>query len=142
VRDLRLLTHRDADWAGLDVVVAGIGVSGFAAADALLERGARVLVVDGRDGERERERAQILGVLGARVMLGTEPDPAVLQGVELVVTSPGWRPDHPVLATALSTGVPVWGEVELAWRMRAAEGAAPWLTVTGTNGKTTTVQML
>jgi UDP-N-acetylmuramoylalanine--D-glutamate ligase len=136
------LTHRDADWAGLAVLVAGIGISGFAAADALLERGARVLVVDARDGQRERERAQILGVLGAQVRLGADPDPVLLQGIELVVTSPGWRPDQPLLAAALAGGVPVWGEVELAWRMRAAEGAAPWLTVTGTNGKTTTVQML
>jgi UDP-N-acetylmuramoylalanine--D-glutamate ligase len=140
--ELSTLNHRDAEWAGLRVLVAGIGVSGFAAADALLERGARVLVVDGRDGDRERERAQVLGVLGAQVLLGQESDPAVLQGIDLVVTSPGWRPGHPVLAAALASGVPVWGEVELAWRMRPAEGAAPWLTVTGTNGKTTTVQML
>jgi UDP-N-acetylmuramoylalanine--D-glutamate ligase len=142
VSDLARLTHRDAAWAGLQVLVAGIGVSGFAAADALLERGARVVVTDARDGERERERAQILGVLGATVRLGHQPDPADLDGLDLVVTSPGWRPDHPLLAAAAAAGIPVWGEVELAWRMRAREGAAPWLTVTGTNGKTTTVQML
>ena len=41
------LTHRDADWSGLRVVVAGLGISGFAAADALLERGAHVTIVDG-----------------------------------------------------------------------------------------------
>jgi UDP-N-acetylmuramoylalanine--D-glutamate ligase len=136
------LTDRDADWAGLEVVVAGIGLSGFAAADALLERRARVLVVDGRDGAREQQRAQILRVLGARVDLGVQPEPAALQGSQLVVTSPGWRPDQPLLGAAATAGVPVWGEVELAWRMRARVGAAPWLTVTGTNGKTTTVQML
>jgi UDP-N-acetylmuramoylalanine--D-glutamate ligase len=139
---LRQLTHRDADWAGLSALVAGIGVSGFAAADALLERGVRVVVVDARDGVRERERAQILGVLGAAVHLGSEPDPVLLQGIDLLVTSPGWRPDQPLLVAAGAAGIPVWGEVELAWRMRAEQGAAPWLTVTGTNGKTTTVQML
>ena len=69
------------------------------------------------------------------------PDPAVTP-LDLVVTSPGWRPDQPLLAAAAATGIPVWGEVELAWRLRPREGAAPWLTVTGTNGKTTTVQML
>jgi UDP-N-acetylmuramoylalanine--D-glutamate ligase len=143
------LTHRDADWSGLRVVVAGIGVSGFAAAAALVERGARVLVLDERDGERERERAQVLDTLGARIRLGdgVTGDAEALGAVgaetaDLVVTSPGWRPDAPLLTAAAATGVPVWGEVELAWRMRAAAGAAPWLTLTGTNGKTTTVKLL
>ena len=76
-------------------------------------------------------------LLGPDAVAGMPADP-----VELVVTSPGWRPDQPLLAAAGAAGVPVWGEVELAWRMRALDGAAPWLTVTGTNGKTTTVQML
>jgi UDP-N-acetylmuramoylalanine--D-glutamate ligase len=62
--------------------------------------------------------------------------------VDLVVTSPGWKPSHPLLAQAVLRGVPVWGEVELAWRLRDPEHPAPWLAVTGTNGKTTTVQML
>jgi UDP-N-acetylmuramoylalanine--D-glutamate ligase len=140
------LTHAGAAWAGLRVVVAGIGVSGFAAADALVERGARVLVVDGRDGPTERERALVLATLDARVHLGPDATtslPPVDGGpADLVVTSPGWRPDQPLLARAAAAGVPVWGEVELAWRMRAATGAAPWLTLTGTNGKTTTVRML
>jgi UDP-N-acetylmuramoylalanine--D-glutamate ligase len=140
------LTHRDADWAGLRVLVTGLGVSGFAAADALLERGAEVTVVDATDpapGSVMSERARILDILGARLRHGpdavaTLPDTAL----DLVVTSPGWRPDQPLLAAAAAAGIPVWGEVELAWRLRPREGAAPWLTVTGTNGKTTTVQML
>src|SRR3546814_16549470 len=60
--------------------------------------------------------------------------------VDLVVTSPGWRPDQPMLLEAAARGIPVWGEVELAWRLRAQNGAAPWLTVTGTNCTTTTVK--
>jgi UDP-N-acetylmuramoylalanine--D-glutamate ligase len=139
------LTHGAASWAGLRVVVAGIGVSGFAAADALLERGARVVVVDERDGAAQVERAQVLQTLGAQVLLGsgTTQRPPTVAGAapELVVTSPGWRPDQPLLAAAASSGIPVWGEVELAWRMRPERGAAPWLTLTGTNGKTTTVKM-
>ncbi len=146
------LTHQDADWSGLQVLVAGLGVSGFAAADALVERGAGVIVVDAVAPGASRavdERAQILRILGAEVRLG--PDavsgmPLAADGspapVELVVTSPGWRPDQPLLAAAAGRGIPIWGEVELAWRMRAREGAAAWLTVTGTNGKTTTVNML
>jgi UDP-N-acetylmuramoylalanine--D-glutamate ligase len=143
---LEKLTHGAADWAGLRVVVAGIGLSGFAAAAALIERGAEVIVVDGRSGTGERERAVILQTLGGTVRLGdgvTEQLPDVGgRAPDLVVTSPGWRPDQPLLAAAAASGVPVWGEVELAWRMRPLAGAAPWLTLTGTNGKTTTVRML
>ena len=140
------LTHREAAWAGLRVVVAGLGVSGFAAADALLERGADVLVVDATqppEGSAMSERARILDILGARLSFGPDAvDRMPSAPVDLVVTSPGWRPDQPLLVAAAAAGTPVWGEVELAWRMRPLEGAAPWLTVTGTNGKTTTVQML
>ncbi|CCH80108.1 UDP-N-acetylmuramoylalanine--D-glutamate ligase [Nostocoides japonicum T1-X7] len=140
------LTHRDADWSGLRVVVAGLGVSGFAAADALLERGASVTVVDAvapAAGSAGAERRQILDVLGASFRLGPGAADGMPEGgADLVVTSPGWRPDQPLLAGAAARGVPVWGEVELAWRLRPAQGAAPWITVTGTNGKTTTVRML
>jgi UDP-N-acetylmuramoylalanine--D-glutamate ligase len=140
------LTSSGSDWAGLRVVVAGIGVSGFAAADALVERGARVVVLDAAKGPAQRERAAILGTLGADVRLGPDAAPAlpdVAGGApDVVVTSPGWRPDHPLLAAAEAAGVPVWSEVELAWRMRPTTGAAPWLTLTGTNGKTTTTTML
>ncbi|MBR7744416.1 UDP-N-acetylmuramoyl-L-alanine--D-glutamate ligase [Phycicoccus sp. BSK3Z-2] len=140
------LTHRDADWAGLRTLVAGLGVSGFAAADALLDRGAEVVVVDAREpaeGSRMAEHAHILGILGATLRFGDDAVAALPEEpVDLVVTSPGWRPDQPLLAAAARAGVPVWGEVELAWRLRPQAGAAPWLCVTGTNGKTTTVQLL
>lgn len=66
---------------------------------------------------------------------------AIPEGVDLVVTSPGLRPDHPLLAEAAGRGIEALGELEFAWRLRAAD-AAPWLMVTGTNGKTTTVRML
>ncbi len=142
------LTHRDAAWAGLRVLVTGLGVSGFAAADALLERGAHVVVVDAGHGQALQERAEILRILDARLVLGADgaaavaqPD-GVLDGIDLVVTSPGWRPDNTLLVAAQAAGIPVWGEVELAWRMRPQHDPAPWLTITGTNGKTTTVTML
>ncbi|MDQ1699971.1 MAG: UDP-N-acetylmuramoylalanine--D-glutamate ligase, partial [Frankiaceae bacterium] len=59
---------------------------------------------------------------------------------DLVVASPGWRMDQPLLAAARGNGTEVIGEPELAWRLRDPE--VPWLGVTGTNGKTTTVGML
>jgi UDP-N-acetylmuramoylalanine--D-glutamate ligase len=138
VRDLTMpALNRDSDWSGVHVVVAGIGVSGFAAADALLSLGARVTVVDAK---AENDRATVLENLGATVRLGdSETLPA---DVDVVVTSPGWRPDSPLLVAAAAAGIEVWGEVELAWRLRPTTGAAPWLAITGTNGKTTTVRML
>jgi UDP-N-acetylmuramoylalanine--D-glutamate ligase len=143
---LESLTHQGAEWAGLRVVVAGIGVSGFAAADALLERGAQVVVADNSTAQPARERGIVLDTLGARILLGegAADELPLVDGAppDLVVTSPGWRPSQPLLHEAAASGIAIWGEVELAWRMRPPTGAAPWLTLTGTNGKTTTVTML
>ncbi|MFF7456130.1 UDP-N-acetylmuramoyl-L-alanine--D-glutamate ligase [Kitasatospora sp. NPDC008115] len=132
------------DWAGLPVAVAGLGVSGISAARVLHGLGARVTVVDGGSGEGLRARAAELEAQGVTVRLG---DGATLpEGTRLVVTSPGWPPSSPLFAAAAEAGVEVWGDVELAWRLRrplpATGEPAPWLAVTGTNGKTTTVQML
>jgi len=119
-------------YEGRAVLVAGAGVSGAAAARALRAAGAEVTVADASE-----ERAAPLRDDGFAVVDTAEPPP----GTDLVVTSPGWRPDSPLLVAAAAAGLEVLGEVELAWRLRP-EGAAPWLAVTGTNGKTTTVRML
>jgi UDP-N-acetylmuramoylalanine--D-glutamate ligase len=141
-RDLSTLGRRDS-WDGVNAVVAGLGVSGFAAADNLTHLGARVTVLDESEPQGERaEKATLLEMLGATLRTGPGSTATLPEGVDLVVTSPGWRPDAALLSAAREHGVPVWGEVELAWRLRDPEAAAPWLAVTGTNGKTTTVQML
>ncbi|MEU8302105.1 UDP-N-acetylmuramoyl-L-alanine--D-glutamate ligase [Actinomadura sp. NPDC048955] len=135
--DAQEVTERP--WDGLSVCVAGLGVSGRAAARVLAARGARVTIVDARDGEEQRGHAAELEARGVAVRLGDgESLPA---GTGLVVTSPGWRPDAPLLAAAAAAGIEIIGEVELAWRLRP-EGAAPWLAITGTDGKTTAVRML
>ncbi|NJQ02400.1 UDP-N-acetylmuramoyl-L-alanine--D-glutamate ligase [Streptomyces zingiberis] len=127
------------NWTDAHVTVAGLGVSGVPAARALRGLGARVTVVNDTDDERSRAQAAELAELGAEVRLG---DGATLPGATtLVVTAPGWSPGKPLFRAAAEAGVPVWGDVELAWRLRS-DGAAPWLAVTGTNGKTTTVRML
>ncbi|MER6561178.1 UDP-N-acetylmuramoyl-L-alanine--D-glutamate ligase [Streptomyces sp. NPDC001027] len=127
------------DWQGKNVTVAGLGVSGIPAAKVLHARGANVTVVNDGDDARAREQAAELEALGVTVRLG---DGATLpEGAELVVTAPGWKPDKPLFTAAHAAGVPVWGDVELAWRLRGPD-AAPWLCVTGTNGKTTTTRML
>lgn len=133
---------RHDSWEGVRAVVAGFGVSGFAAADNLTHLGASVVALDESEEGDRREKAELLEVLGADVRLGTGTTAELPADVDLVVTSPGWRPDAPLLAAASARGVPVWGEVELAWRLRDPDRPAPWLAVTGTNGKTTTVQML
>jgi UDP-N-acetylmuramoylalanine--D-glutamate ligase len=139
--DLHALGRRDS-WDGVRAVVAGMGVSGFAAADNLTHLGAQVTALDESDAGDRGEKATLLEILGATVRLGAGSTATLPEDVDVLVTSPGWRPDAPLLAQAVARGVPVWGEVELAWRLRDPENAAPWLAVTGTNGKTTTVQML
>jgi len=133
---------RTSDWSGVRVVVAGFGVSGFAAADNLTFLGARVTALDESEAGDRVERATLLESLGATVRLGAGTTATLPDDVDLVVTSPGWAPSAPLLAQATGRGIPVWGEVELAWRLRDPGRPAPWLAVTGTNGKTTTVQML
>ncbi|MFE7042591.1 UDP-N-acetylmuramoyl-L-alanine--D-glutamate ligase [Streptomyces atratus] len=130
------------DWRGKRVTVAGLGVSGIPAAKVLHGLGAVVTVVNDGDDERSRTQAAELEAQGITVRLG---DGATLpESTELIVTTPGWKPDKPLFTAAAEAGVPVWGDVELAWRLRGLDGRepAPWLAVTGTNGKTTTVRML
>ena len=120
--------------AGAEVLVAGAGVSGLAAAAALAELGARVSVSDAVPARLADLPA------GMRAARADDPLPP---GTALVVTGPGRRPDHPLVATAAAAGVPMVGEPELAWWLGARRPDPPaWLAVTGTNGKTTTVGML
>ncbi|NOJ59819.1 UDP-N-acetylmuramoyl-L-alanine--D-glutamate ligase [Arthrobacter sp. 260] len=147
--NLDALTSWDSDWAGLRVAVTGIGITGFSVADTLIELGARVVVVDGSDTDENRAKADTLTIVGAvDVLLGADHAAALplIDGSlpDLVVTSPGWTPQQPLLRAAADAGIPVWGDVELAWRVRIREGrpTAEWLTVTGTNGKTTTVTLV
>ncbi len=138
---LDTLTSWNADWKGLRVAVLGLGVTGFSVADTLTELGADVLVLAPTVDD---DRARILEVIGARLVrhpLDAVPSELEEFDPELVVASPGFHPDHPVLEWAGATGVAVWGDVELAWRVRDKVNTAEWILVTGTNGKTTTVQL-
>ena len=132
---------RGDSWSGVRATVGGLAVSGFAAADALVRLGADVTVLDDADTDALRDKAARLAALGADVRLGAGSTASVPPGTDVVVATPGMPPRLPLLAGAVAGGVPVWGEAELAWRLRLP-GSAPWLCVTGSNGKTTTVQML
>jgi UDP-N-acetylmuramoylalanine--D-glutamate ligase len=122
-------------------------------APADLLPGPRVLVA----GARVTGRAVLaaLGPLGAEVTV-CDDDPALasltttdaavrVTDFDLVIASPGFSPTTPLMTGALAKAVPIWGDVELAWRLDASGRYGPprkWLVVTGTNGKTTTTSML
>lgn len=131
--------------AGRRVVIAGLGASGFAAAEAAREGGAHVLALDEAANAATSEKAEVLRALGSEVRLGPGATATLPDDADLVIASPGWRPTTPLLARAAARGVPIWSEVELAWRLanghRPIAERTPWLGVTGTNGKTTTVSM-
>ncbi len=124
---------------GREVLVAGWGVSGRSLVTPLRDIGARPVVTD----SGAAALAEAAG-LGLDIAPAAEMENTDWSRFALVITSPGWRPDSPVLASAVSEGIPVWGDVEFAWWVDQARIYGPvrkWLVVTGTNGKTTTTQM-
>jgi UDP-N-acetylmuramoylalanine--D-glutamate ligase len=124
---------------GASVLVAGGGVTGKAVLAALTRFGAAPTLCDD-DPATLRRYAD-----GAVVTVTTAAAARRISDYSLVVTSPGFSPATPLLAAASTAGVPIWGDVELAWRLDAAGRYGPprrWLVVTGTNGKTTTTSML
>src|SRR5512135_3092515 len=100
-------------------LVLGMARSGEAAAAALEARGTRVVRVDRK--------------------LGNDDDLSLLEGIDVLVKSPGVRGEHALVAAARERGIPVWSEVELGYRLHPER---PLVGVTGTNGKTTTVELL
>jgi UDP-N-acetylmuramoylalanine--D-glutamate ligase len=126
------VTGGDA-FAGHRALVVGYGISGRAAAEVLLAEGAQVRVSEAR-------RSEDLDASGdARVeLLGGGHRPEHLDGATLVLVSPGVPYGAPILTWARERGLPVWGEVELGARLCRV----PYVAVTGTNGKTTTVELV
>ena len=143
-KDLSLFHSWHSNWSELRVVVLGLGVSGFSVADTLAELGSKLLVVA---EDAEAELLDILDVLGVEHLTGGQaeglPKNVIDFQPDLIVTSPGVRPAHPMLQWAIESGIEIWIDVELAWRLRdKTEKVADWIAVTGTNGKTTTVQLV
>lgn len=140
-KDVSALGRKDS-WEGVKAVVGGFGASGAAAVDNLLHLGADVVALAENAKPDILERAELLEVLGARIEIHAGATDTLPGDADVLIVSPGFRPGSPLVAQAEERGVPVWGEPELAWRLRDPDNPAPWLCVTGTNGKTTTVQML
>ena len=112
---------------GAKVLLFGAGVTGKPSEDFLRNRGAEVLVLDERE-KNEGVRNSIEGL--------------ALADFDFALVSPGWKPNHPWLEVVRSAGVSLISEIDLAWRVKSE--IAPhqrWIGLTGTNGKTTTVQM-
>jgi len=119
------------------VLVVGLGRSGLAAARLAAADGSEVWVTDLR---LERELADHAGELpdGARTFFGGHPE-TCLDGVELMVVSPGVPPGAPLLAAAVRRGLEIKAEVEFAWLHRPT---APMVAVTGSNGKSTVTELV
>ena len=117
----------------------GIGVSGFAAADGLLHFAPRVTALDDVLDDLTSTRASCWKCSAVRSGRPVPPQPSRRRG-------PGHRDRlagrSPLLVQAAARGVAIWSEVELAWRLSRPDKIVPWLGITGTNGKTTTTQML
>ncbi len=131
--------RRDSDWSNVHVTVLGLGIAGYAAADNLAFLGAKVTALDeSRSGVLE-DKLGLLEFLDVTVILGAPF--SIPQHCDLLIVSPGVHPQHKAIQDAQDRGIAVWGELELAWRLRTLD-AADWLCITGTNGKTTTTLML
>lgn len=123
---------------GKKVLVFGSGISGIGAADLLGEVGAFPVIFDGnKEIQKEDVVQKTRGGYPLEVYVGELPA-EVQNGLDLVVLSPGVPTDLPLVKSFYEKGIPVWGEVELAWRT----GRGEVLAVTGTNGKTTTTALL
>ncbi len=125
------------DYRGRRVLVVGLGLSGIAACDLLRSRGAVVTATDRRSREELEPKALGLEAVGVALHLGSHPS-SLLDGMDLVVPSPGVRTDTPILSEARKRGIPLWGELELGFRDIRGTVAA----VTGTKGKSTTASLL
>src|SRR6266516_148183 len=128
------MTARAPSWLPRRALVGGLARSGRAAAAALARRGVEVVAADRSD----TAEAGRLAELGVELRLGTEEE-SLVQGVELVVKSPGVPGASPLPAAARARGIPVWSEIELGYRLLRGN---PFIGVTGTNGKTTTTELL
>ncbi|MED5494439.1 MAG: Mur ligase family protein, partial [Verrucomicrobiota bacterium] len=123
------------DWAGQRVCVIGLGRSGVAAAELLLHRGAMVTAVDANASPALQDAAEALNAKGAECRLGAKRLP---DAMDLAVVSPGVPLASSMVAGLRERSVPVWSELELGWQFTEC----PVIAITGTNGKTTTTELV
>jgi len=132
-----IMREKELDVKGKRVGVIGLARSGLAASRFLLSQGAEVVGADAKSAEQLREAHHQLEELGGE-FVGGFSERQQLGEVDLVVISPGVPDDHPALTQLRAEGVPVIGELELAYRFCGA----PLIAISGTNGKGSTTVMI
>ena len=129
------------DWRGLNALVLGLGKSGFSVVDTLVELGVKTAVVG---DHANQELIDLTELIGSKFLPSTEI--SVLNEIgfkpDFVVVSPGFSPNHPLVKELEKLGTPLMGDIDLAFRLRDKnQKEAKWVTVTGTNGKTTVSEL-
>jgi UDP-N-acetylmuramoylalanine--D-glutamate ligase len=137
------LTSWHSKWSDVKVAVVGLGKTGFSVADTLHELGSPVLVVA---DTADPVIVDVVEVLGIELFIDTSQS-NLQHRVEafkpdLVVVSPGIPPSNLIVAKAKENNIPIWGDIDLAWRLRDRFGdTQEWICITGTNGKTTVTEL-
>jgi len=130
-----------ANWSGLKAVVVGLGKSGFSAVDTLVELGVEVVAIG---ASADPQLIELTEVVGARFIASDSPEVLDEIGIspDFAVVSPGFAPAHPLVQALQDSEVPIFSDLDLAWRLRdKVIGDQLWLGITGTNGKTTTAEL-
>ena len=126
------------DFLNKNVLVYGTGISGISAASLLESVQARVILYDENTKiTKETVKAKLPEGSNARIVLGVLSE-KMINSLDMVVLSPGVPTDIPIVEEFKSKGIPVWGEIELAYRLSKGRVVA----ITGTNGKTTTTTLV
>ncbi len=120
------------------VAVLGLGKSGFSVADTLTELGSEVTVFAAK---AEPQLAELLEVIGARLVLSDDPSMLNVEDFDFAIVSPGFAPTHKMVAKLSSAGVSIFTDIDLARALDDKVKKPTWITITGTNGKTTTTQL-
>lgn len=120
------------------VAVLGLGKSGFSVADTLTELGSQVTVFAAK---AEPHLAELIDVIGARLVQSDDPGSLDVEEFDFAIVSPGFAPTHPMVAKLTSAGASIFTDIDLARALDDKVKKPTWITITGTNGKTTTTQL-
>lgn len=129
------------NWAGLNALVLGLGKSGFSVVDTLTELGVNTAAVG---DNASKELVDLCELIGSKFYASSKP--SVLDQIgfkpDFAVVSPGFSPSHPLVVELERLGVPLMGDIDLAWRLNDKNHKkTEWILITGTNGKTTTSEL-